>query len=124
MIFSVILKMVQSNVHYVGFCIIVWNLCNTNIAMLDLYWTNPILGCIRGYNEIIIRHISTVEECMVKCEEETSVSCVSIDYKVMDTGTCYLQTVRSSDVGLDYKVPCNTDPGNQFAERGKQLLYL
>ncbi|KAJ8020602.1 hypothetical protein HOLleu_40237 [Holothuria leucospilota] len=69
------------------------------------YWSETMMACIRGYNDLLIEDTDNIEVCKELCVEEESFACLSVDFGSHD---CYLSSrnrhnIDSSD---DFVVPC------------------
>ena len=55
---------------------------------------------IRGYNDRIVQHVSTMEECIRICIQETSFVCKSVNYcsSGPENEECYLSVENTASV--------------------------
>lgn len=85
------------------------------------FWTDTAFACIRGNNNERHQNIESLEDCMDLCIEETSFTCLSVDFfPDSDNKDCLLSSFNRNSVqpSSDFTQPCYTRPTDGlYAER-------
>ena len=68
-------------------------------------WSQIVEACIKGNNAIVIDVVSDIQECMVLCEQESTIACQSVDY-YLPSARCHLAEKKKDDIPLEYYAPC------------------
>ncbi|CAH1799273.1 unnamed protein product, partial [Owenia fusiformis] len=80
-------------------------------------WVDLPGGCIKNFNNKIIKSVESLDACKRLCEVETSVVCLSIDYN-KGKSQCQLSVKYSGNNPLSY--PCHAGTEWSYAERQMQ----
>ncbi len=81
----------------------------------DDKWSAVVNGCIKDHNNEQLS-VSTIEECMLLCEQATQYQCLSIE--TTDLSSCALSQHSSKTLPAEYTQPCYADNGDHvYLER-------
>lgn len=87
---------------------------------LDFPWSKVVLGCIKKNNELELT-ASSMEECQLLCERQTSFPCMSVDFR---DDQCLLSRYNRESIRplSDYTQPCYLER-YQYSERTDRKYF-